>query len=90
MRDNFELVEFSLYVTACGLLLPLVGIIGRDNIWSMIVILALFIPIPVYVARLRTTLPYRLDLALEKYAYGMFGLGLLSMVVVLLCRALAW
>lgn len=89
MRDNFEFVELILYLTACGLLLPLTGIIGRESIWTSLLLLLLLIPVPAYAARLRFSLPTKIDLLLEKYAYVLFGVGLLFMAAISISRIVA-
>ncbi len=61
MRDHFELLDLIVYFMACGLLLPVVSLIGRDNVWSVSILCALMIPLPLYMARLRYSIPARLD-----------------------------
>lgn len=88
MRDNFEFQDLIAYLVACGLLLPIAGLVGRNSVWSVLVLLALFIPIPIYVARLRYGMPARIDTVFEKYAYIMLAVGLLFMVAIVMILAL--
>ncbi len=46
MRDCFGLVDISAYMFGCGLLLPVVNLIGRDSPIATAFLLALVIPIP--------------------------------------------
>lgn len=86
MRDNFELTEFALYVIGCGLLLPIVQLVGRESAWSVVLLLALILPIPLYAIRLRQPLPSRLDVFLEKYSSFVFLLGLVFLISLFLVR----
>lgn len=86
MCDNFELTEFVLYLVGCGLLLPIAQLIGRESPWSVLLLLAIFIPMPLYAIRLRQDLPSRLDVFLEKYSYFVFLLGLIFLMSLLLVR----
>lgn len=84
MRDCFELIDISAYMVGCGLLLPAVYVMGRDSPWAILLMLALFLPLPIYLARFYFSLPVAIDALLEKYAYALlivgvgFAVGLLS------------
>jgi len=84
MRDCFELIDISAYMVGCALLLPAVNVIGRDSPWAILLMLTLFLPLPIYIARFHFSLPVAIDALLEKYAYVLlivgvgFAVGLLS------------
>lgn len=90
MRDCFELVDISAYMFGCGLLLPVVNLIGRDSPMSIVLLLALVIPIPLYVARFRFQLPNSIDSWLERYAYVLLFVGLGFLVMTLLAGIYRW
>ncbi len=89
MRDHFEFQELMIYLVGCGLLLPIAGLVGRNSVCSILILLALFIPIPIYVARLKVCMPERIDTVFEKYAFVMLAIGLLFMFATLVIRALS-
>jgi hypothetical protein len=90
MRDCFELVDISAYMFGCGLLLPVVNLIGRDSPMATVFLLALVIPIPLYVARFRFHFPNSIDSWLERYAYVLLFVGLGFLVMTLLAGIYRW
>ncbi len=89
MRDCFELVDISAYMFGCGLLLPVVNLIGRDSPMAT-VFCSHCHSNPI----LHCTIPFSLSqlnrFLLERYAYVLLFVGLAFLVMTLVAGIYRW
>ncbi|MCU0983011.1 MAG: hypothetical protein MUF25_27945 [Pirellulaceae bacterium] len=82
MRDNFELVEFSLYLVGVGFVMPLVKALqGHSGLFAAILAIVAIAPFPLFLVRLRWALPERLDSLILYQSAVMFCIGVGAAVV---------
>lgn len=79
MRDDFQFVEFSMYLIGAALMAALAKALqSHFGVIALTVAIAALAPLPVWIYRLRCTLPKRLELILLYDAAVMLCLGLVA------------
>ncbi len=90
MRDAFELTDLCVYLIAIALMLPVIQLFDRNSIGQFSLIFILGAPLPILLARLRFTLPAKLEQLLSKLPYIALLVGLLVFATIVVISILRW